>query len=180
MAQTSIPIDPSDPSPIFFHKEHVAPYGFLSQWFLSSFHDPSTNTTYNCAEQRMMHQKALLFNDTVSARDILATQSPSEQKVLGRKIKGWDDKKWDQVKFEVVVQGTRLKFHEDETLRGHLLATAQRELVEASPRDRVWGIGCEASFAEEQRAGWGMNLLGKALMTVREEMRGEMEGGEKG
>lgn len=61
------------------------------------------------------------------------------------------------------------------------METGERELVEASPRDRVWGIGFEAGWAEEQRGAWGMNLLGRALMTVREEIRGEIDRrGEKG
>ena len=58
----------------------------------------------------MMHHKALLFRDASAAQAILASQRPSEQKALGKKIKKWGDKERDRVKFEVAVEGTRLKF----------------------------------------------------------------------
>lgn len=92
----------------------------------------------------MMHAKALLCGDTATARAILASISPGEQKALGRKVKGWKEwgKEWERVKFETVVQGSWLKFERGEGwLRERLLATGERELVEASPGDRVWGVG---------------------------------------
>ena len=80
------------------------------------------------------------------------------------------------MKFDVVLEGNWLKFmHGEGWLRERLLSTGDRELVEASPRDRVWGIGFAAEYAEESREMWGMNLLGKALMTVRERIRAELE-----
>lgn len=123
----------------------------------------------------MMHAKALLCSDTATARAILASANPGEQKSLGRKVKGWKAKakEWERVKFEVVVEGSWLKFERGEGwLRERLLATGERELVEASPGDRVWGMGFGEAEAEGRRGEWGMNLLGKALMTVRERIRG--------
>ncbi|KAI1122461.1 hypothetical protein F5Y10DRAFT_281703 [Nemania abortiva] len=61
------------------------------------------------------------------------------------------------------------------SFREVLLATGDRELVEASPRDRIWGVGFGAKGAEAKRAKWGMNLLGKCLMEVREQFRKEAE-----
>ena len=87
LPQTSVTISPTDLTPVFFHKEYEPPYGFLSQWFLSPFDDFGLDTTYNCAEQRMMHQKALLFQNTASASAILAASEPGKQKALGRTIK---------------------------------------------------------------------------------------------
>jgi ribA/ribD-fused uncharacterized protein len=50
---------------------------------------------------------------------------------------------------------------------------ASRVLVEASPQDRVWGIGRAAD--DEQAASparWlGLNLLGFVLMEVRQQLR---------
>ena len=60
------------------------------------------------------------------------------------------------------------------TLAEVLLATGEREIVEASPMDRIWGIGFGERKAEEVgRERWGLNLLGKALMEVRSELREE-------
>lgn len=90
-------------------------------------------------------------------------------------MKGWKEreKEWERVKFETVVQGSWLKFEGGEGwLRERLLATGERELVEASPGDRVWGVGFGEAEAEGRRGEWGMNLLGKALMTVRERIKG--------
>lgn len=80
-------------------------------------------------------------------------------------------------KVAIVTQGNVLKFtvsEDAETLRALLLATGERELVEAAPRDRVWGIGFGESEAEGNRGRWGQNLLGKVLMEVRARLR---EGG---
>jgi len=54
-----------------------------------------------------------------------------------------------------------------ENLRAQLLATGERELVEASPMDRIWGVGFAERNAGANRQRWGLNLLGKALMDVR-------------
>jgi ribA/ribD-fused uncharacterized protein len=54
-----------------------------------------------------------------------------------------------------------------------LLATGEREIVEASPQDRIWGVGFKESEAERNRYRWGENLLGRVLMDVRGRLREE-------
>ena len=78
---------------------------------------------------------------------------------------------WDRRKFMVTVRGNRSKFSQDEDLKKQLLETGHRELVEASPTDRIWGIGFPGDQAMAHRSEWGQNLLGRALMVVREEIR---------
>lgn len=173
------PTDANANSPVYFHREHTPPYGFLSQWYVSPFYDPVAKITYNCAEQRMMHHKALLTGDTASAKLILASLDPAEQKTLGRKVKGWKEQgeEWERIKFETVVEGTWLKFsnaiEHGASLRKKLLDTGERELVEAAGSDRVWGVGYNADQAGDNRDNWGQNLLGKALMIVRDRLREE-------
>ena len=121
----------------------------------------------------MMYQKGLFANDKSSAEQILAEKKPRKQKGLGRKVKNLNVKNYDQRKFDIVVEGNWLKFSGNKKLKEELLATGHRELVEASPMDRIWGIGFAADCAEAQRAEWGENLLGKALMRVRERLRAE-------
>ena len=109
---------------------------------------------------------------------ILATQKPGEQKALARSVRFTDKqlKIWETVKFDVVTHGSYLKYSQNVELKARLLATGDRELVEASPTDRVWGIGFAAKVAMNvPRDAWGSNLLGKALMSVRERLRVEEE-----
>lgn len=144
----------------------------------------------------MMYQKALLFSDPSVGSQILVAAHPKLVKSLGRKVANFDDKVWNRERERIVRDGTRFKFTRavsEEglkrgdaadsppvaplTLRGLLLETGDREIVEASPMDRIWGVGFGPAKAEGARARWGLNLLGKALMVVREELRTE-EGGE--
>jgi predicted NAD-dependent protein-ADP-ribosyltransferase YbiA (DUF1768 family) len=141
----------------------------------------------------MMYQKALLFSDPAVGAEILAAPHPSKVKALGRKVSNFTDTKWHAHREEIVRKGNVLKFtrpvdvndgkwmvpveredgvKEEVSLRSLLLRTGERELVEASPRDRIWGIGYGAANAGKVgREKWGLNLLGKALMAVREELR---------
>ncbi|KAG9591930.1 DUF1768-domain-containing protein, partial [Aureobasidium melanogenum] len=159
--------------PVLFHREYEEPHGYLSQWYISSFTDPSTGQTYNCAEQYMMHQKALFRHDDTTAASILAMPYPKDQKALGRCVANWDDDAWDEVKERIVEEGSYLKFSQNKELRERLLLTGERELVEASASDRVWGVGFNAKEASSRREEWGTNLLGKCLMRVRERIKME-------
>ncbi|KAJ5697897.1 hypothetical protein N7488_011581 [Penicillium malachiteum] len=148
--------------------------GYLGQWWPSSFswdHD-GVRFTYANAEQYMMHRKALLF----AGADHPITQEiqkgwkvhPRSLRDLGRKIPNFSDDAWEENRFDIVVEGSYLKFSQNEDLKQKLLATGIRELVEASPRDRIWGVGFGAKNAGSMREEWGLNLLGQALMKARE------------
>ena len=133
----------------------------------------------------MMYQKALLFSDPDAASKILAATHPREVKHLGRQVSNFSEPLWLAQREAIVRRGSLLKFtrpvnREDgqwvvpdgRDLKAALLGTGQRELVEASPTDRIWGIGFgEARAGEVGRQKWGLNLLGKALMAVRGELR---------
>ena len=129
----------------------------------------------------MMHRKGLLFapDSTVTAQ-ILAPNGPvadpRKLKSLGRKVPNFDDKIWHRERFNIVVEGNYQKFSQNPKLKRQLLGTGTRELVEASPRDRIWGVGFGAKNAPKNRSRWGLNLLGKALMEVRERLRKEEAG----
>lgn len=176
--------------PLFFYLPD-AKYGEFCQWFPSTFSVPRSqiaelvgqttsdlfdpessgprgSITFSCAEQFMMYCKAARFGDTDRQRRVLATQSPKEQKALGKGTVGFDDKSWDLVKSEVVTAGNIAKFGQNPSLRNKLLATGDRLLVEAASRDRVWGIGYSEKHANHHRKHWGENRLGKALMAARE------------
>ena len=75
----------------------------------------------------------------------------------------------------VVERGNLLKFTQNEHLKKILLGTGERILVEASPTDRIWGIGFNSKDAPGNKDKWGENKLGKALMRVREQLRAGSE-----
>jgi ribA/ribD-fused uncharacterized protein len=141
--------------------------GCLSQWWPSSF--VVDGVEYASAEHWMMAGKARLFDDEASVPAILAARTPAEAKNLGRLVRGFDDARWAAARFELVVAGNVAKFGQDEALCAYLLGTADRVLVEASPRDRIWGIGLGAASdrATEPSEWRGQNLLGFSLMEAR-------------
>lgn len=113
--------------------------------------------------------KARLFGDDASLPAILAARTPAEAKNLGRLVRSFDEARWVSARFELVVAGNVAKFGQDPALRAYLFGTGKRVLVEASPRDRVWGIGLGASDdrATDPSRWRGHNLLGFALMEAR-------------
>lgn len=122
----------------------------------------------------MMHRKALLFTDpsdeiTQEISNGWKTH-PRELRNLGRKIPNFSEEIWQENRFTIVVEGSYLKFSQNEELKRMLLETGDRELVEASPLDRIWGVGFGARNAGVKRDKWGLNLLGKALMVTRERL----------
>jgi len=142
----------------------------LSQWWPSPFVE--NDIIYQTAEHYMMAKKALLFNDQQVFEKILTKKSPKDVKDLGRQIRNFDAAKWDVHKYEIVRQGNLLKFSQNEDLKSFLLQTKSKILVEASPVDAIWGIGLpeDNSNAIIPRNWKGLNLLGFALMEVRDEI----------
>ncbi|MEY8758208.1 NADAR family protein [Chryseobacterium tongliaoense] len=143
----------------------------FSQWFPSIFEE--NYLTYKTAEHYMMVKKARLFKDNATLIEILDSQTPKEAKDLGRKIKNFDHQLWEQQKYGIVKRGNFLKFSQNQDLKDFLLSTGDKILVEASPYDRIWGIGMlESDPKVENPAHWkGENLLGFALMEVRDELK---------
>ncbi|NLU69038.1 NADAR family protein [Streptomyces sp. HNM0574] len=139
----------------------------LSQWWPSPF--TADGVEYRTAEHWMMAGKARLFGDGEAERRIIAASHPGEAKAVGRTVRGFDEAVWRRERYAVVVEGCVRKFGEDDALREFLLGTGNRVLVEASPLDRVWGVGLAADDDRVRHPGqWlGENLLGFALMDAR-------------
>lgn len=142
----------------------------MSQWYPSTF--KVDGWEYDNCEQFMMAKKAELFNDTESFKRILATSNPRKVKELGRAVKNFDANIWDANKFDIVVKGNYEKFVQNSDLKKYLLSTNDDILVEASPYDKVWGVGLRASdpLILNESTWKGENLLGKALMEVRNDL----------
>ena len=143
----------------------------MSQWYEAEF--AHNGSRYLTAEHFMMARKAELFGDLATRDQILLAQDPGKAKALGRGVKNFDDTIWLQHRWDIVVEANLLKFGQRSELGHFLICTGQRVLVEASPLDAIWGIGLSADVPEASNPEqWqGLNLLGFALMEVRDQLR---------
>jgi ribA/ribD-fused uncharacterized protein len=107
--------------------------------------------------------QAMKFEGTTQFERILNCGSPKQAKDLGQSRAVPIRQDWDSVKEEIMLNGLRAKFKDPE-LKGVLLSTGKKELVENSPYDKYWGIGSN---------GKGKNRLGVLLMQLRAEIKNE-------
>lgn len=144
--------------------------GCLSQWWPRPF--TVDGEVYPTAEHWMMAGKARLFGDHDALARIMAAPSPGAAKALGRQVRRFDEARWYSAGYTMVVRGNLAKFSQHPDLRDFLLATGRRVLAEASPYDRIWGIGLGRDHPDAQvPSRWrGLNQLGFALMEVRERL----------
>ncbi len=147
------------------------PYGFLSNWFLSEF--VVEGICFSSMEQYMMYSKAKLFQDEEIATAILKTNDVGKVKALGRMVDHYDDVIWNGYRQILIYEGLMEKFLQNADLKKQLLDTGDAILAECAVQDKIWGIGC--SMKDEKRLDmtmWlGQNLLGFALMRVREKIK---------
>jgi ribA/ribD-fused uncharacterized protein len=142
----------------------------FSQWWKAKF---EINTdSYCCMEQYMMAEKARLFKDDFILDEIMKSDNPKIIKELGRKVKNFDEDIWKSVRHNIILNGNFAKFLQNENLRRFLIQTKDSILVEASPYDKIWGIGMSSDDVKiENPLNWkGKNLLGFSLMEVRDEL----------
>ena len=153
--------------------KHIFFWGeWPSNWFKCHF-TVDGNEFFN-SEQYFMYVKAITFGDTEVAEEILVKgKNPKVAKALGRKVKNYDDKVWNEKRYQVMVEANMHKFSQNEELKALLLNEEWRDkgFVEASPYDKIWGLGVGEAEASDDESTWkGQNLLGKALDEVREKL----------
>ena len=181
-----LPVITTDKYIFFFGYEGDQPEVCFQQWFPAPFSGPKDKfidsetkaaqiemVDFPTSEHFMMYHKALLMNDTDTATTILSADHPSEAKKLGRQVQNFDQEVWNNHANEVVEAGNWYKFSDERNkdMKEILLSTKELVIVEASPDDRIWGVGFDAEHAEGKEEEWGENGLGKALMGVRERLR---------
>lgn len=178
----SLPPLVTDKYVFFFGYEGPQPEVCLQQWYPSPFNDPDSEDEktgkpleFHSSEQYMMYFKALLMGDDAVSEKILATKGPREAKALGRQVSNFDQEVWNVNCDGVVERANFLKFAQDKRLKEILMGTRDREIVETSPNDKVWGIGFDTEHALDNVKEWGENKLGKALMRVREQLARDFE-----
>ena len=150
-------------------------YGFLSNWYQSDFEIDGIRFT--SMEQYMMFKKAICFNDENIAKQILSNNDVAKIKELGRLVSGYDDHIWNGVRQIIIYEGLLAKFSQNENLMSILFETGDATLVECAVKDRIWGIGI--SMTDSNRfipSEWqGQNLLGYALMLVRDRLKSHIK-----
>ena len=137
------------------------PFGEFSNWYMGRF--TFKDIEFISSEQALMYCKAILFNDDETAIKILQEKNNKNIKQLGREVKNYDDAVWAEKRYNIMVEILKCKFSQNEELKELLLNTRGCLIYEASPLDRIWGIG--STNIDDIR---GQNLLGKALMEVRD------------
>jgi len=159
------------PTPENFDRFHPFLKDVFSQWHATVF--VADGTEFVTAEQWMMYAKARLFEDNAAAAAILATPDPSVQKRLGQQVRGFEHDRWDAAKIGIVYRGNMEKFRQNTGAARRLVATDGAMLVEANPRDWIWGAGLsEQDPGINDPASWrGENLLGRILTKVRAELQ---------
>ena len=168
-------LEQSNPEYLFFWGHRPSRDGSvikscLSQWWPANFEE--NGERFLTAEHYMMVGKARLFQDEEIAQRMFTKTSPKDAKMLGRQVKNFDPEIWDKHKYAIVCKGNWLKFSQNAELSDFLIKTGNKVLVEASPVDRIWGIGMAETDAEilYPQKWRGENLLGFALMEVRDEL----------
>ena len=165
-----------DNSPLFFWGHNLLQNGmdaYFSNWYPSPFKDVN-GQKYSDIEMWMMYKKAKLFKDDEMAKKILTCwTNPVKSKSYGRKVKNFDQIIWDTHAKKIVYEGLLLKFDQNKKMKKHLLSTNDRLLVEASPYDKIWGIGIRIEKAKNTpQALWpGNNWLGQCLVQARNKLR---------
>ena len=154
---------------LFFWHEY-GENGHFSQWYPAAFCIEGISYCHN--EQYMMAKKALLFGDSITYREIMAETDPAACKALGKMVSNFNQQLWDSCKEEIVYNANFAKFSQNPELKDALIGTGNRTLAEASPFDKIWGIGMKATDAgsDDPKKWNGQNLLGKILMRVREDL----------
>jgi ribA/ribD-fused uncharacterized protein len=149
--------------------------GTFSQWLPADME--IDGVTYSCCEQYMMAEKARLFKDEEALEKIMSTRNPREQKAIGRKVKNFVKEEWEKIQmngkpfcWNVVYKANEAKFTQNPGLLEDLVRTKGKTLVEASPYDKIWGIGRgeEDSRALSRNTWDGLNWLGEVCTELRE------------
>lgn len=143
----------------FFWKGSV-----FSNWYMCDF--VIDGITFNCVEQYMMYKKAQLFNDYENMNNILESNNPKDIKYFGRSVKNYDNEAWSSIRYEIVKHGNLEKYKQNPNLLEMLLKYKECIFVEASPCDRLWGIGFDEKNAMKNISKWGENYLGKILNDI--------------
>tara|TARA_B110000037_G_scaffold199118_1_gene238661 strand:- start:337 stop:831 length:495 start_codon:yes stop_codon:yes gene_type:complete len=155
---------------IYFYG-HNNEFGYLSNFYKCNFVE--NDIKYNCSEQYFMYHKCLLFDEKnkLLINKILNETNQYKIKKYGRMVQNFNEVVWIANRYNIMKQGVLLKFFQNNDIKNKLLNTQEKKIFEASQYDKIWGIGYNTKIAYKiDKEKYGLNLLGKVLLEVREEM----------
>jgi len=158
-------------SEVFFYGHKNGKFAPFSNFYTCHFTNELGGFVFNCSEQYFMYGKCLLFNPDNAdlLNKILNEKSPTKIKKYGRMVKNFNQDVWATHRYEIMKTALLLKFSQNPDIKILLLQTAGKQLYEASKWDRIWGIGYFCGQVKpDTYTKFGLNLLGKCLMDVRE------------
>ena len=153
-------------------ESHIYFWGsFMSNFWLAPTTCKIEDIDYQfiCSESAYMAFKAFEFKDATAFHDVLQAPDAKAAKAVGRRVINFDPIAWDKVSYDYMFAAVYAKFSQNDYLKEALLATGSKTLVEASPIDKIWGVGLHSDDdAILDEKNWtGENRLGKVLMAVR-------------
>jgi N-glycosidase YbiA len=108
--------------------------------------------------------QAQKFAGTSDEEELRLADSPMQVAKMGRDRKRPLRKDWEAVKDNIMREALKAKFTQHKELKVILLETGDAELVEHTKNDNYWADGGDGS---------GLNMLGKLLMELRDELKTE-------
>lgn len=151
-------------------------YVFFFGSEFSNFYTPCLieldGQTFTSSEQAFMYYKAKHFGDEESAKKILLTNIPAKAKKLGRVVKNFDSEEWMKVCKDVMKKVCKAKFEQNIGLKNKMLEYENQKFVEASPYDKIWGVGIseDDDMILDEKNWKGTNFLGEVLTEIRDEL----------
>jgi len=168
----------SVPVVILFQDPETNDYGFLSlKWTVEL---EFNGTMYNSAHQAMAAELAKAFNDQEGLQRIMLADTPDEVVYRLDNVPGdaeANETKWNDTTKQLLYDINIAKFNQYPELSARLLETKTAVLGAYVPDDTLIGIGISLDNVQSKNPiNWtGQNLLGKALMDIREKLRTDRE-----
>ena len=157
---------------VFFWKAYIANWSITPHGLKTIIN--GQKVCVPTSEHLFMAFKAEFFKDWENLQNIVNSTTPREAKDFGRLIKNYNEEAWNNVRFNMMLKALTFRFEQDEKFAEQLMGDKfkDKEFVEASPIDRIWGIGlAETDPNIEDKSKWrGTNLLGQCLNTLRKNM----------
>lgn len=163
---------------ILFEDPDTNDYGFLSlKWVVEILFN---SANYNSAQQAIYAEIAKAFNDEENLKRIMLADTPDEVHYEVSDVPGdaeMNETKWNDLTKQLIYDVNIAKFNQYPELAARLLETKNAVLGAYVPNDTLIGIGLSLdNFQSKNPINWtGQNILGKALMDIREKIRSEKE-----
>jgi len=164
-----------EPEPILFHGSDESKGEYRNFSNGSQHPIDMDGEKFATVEHYFQAMKAKEFKDDEIYNKVLKTKTPKAAKAIGKKVKNFIQEVWDAKRDEIMEKAVRAKFVQHPELRKELMATGDKLIGEADPRNTYWGIGTSMDLEKAKSPSkWrGQNKMGKILMALRNTFNSE-------